>query len=164
MKKALYGLKQSGRIWNNVLHEFLSSEQFNQSLCDNCVYIRNYNGLMTTIIVWVDDLIICAPNLTLVNDVKCALSNRFRMKDLGQLKWFLGIEFRFKENCTEMNQSSYLDKILKKFGMSDCNPKSVPCDCGSGKFNDSESSKLTDPKLYREIVGSLIYLMICTPG
>ena len=87
---------------------------------------------MTTIIVWVDDLIICAPNLTLVNDVKCALSNRFKMKDLGQLKWFLGIEFRFKENCTEMNQSSYLDKILKKFGMSDCNPKSVPCDCGSG--------------------------------
>ena len=162
LKKALYGLKQSGRIWNNVLHEFLSSEQFNQSLCENCVYIRNYNGLMTTIIVWVDDLIICAPNLTLVNDVKCALSNRFRMKDLGQLKWFLGIEFRFKENCTEMNQSSYLDKILKKFGMSDCNPKSVPCDCGSGKFNDSESSKLTDPKLYREIVGSLIYLMTCT--
>ena len=106
LKKALYGLKQSGIIWNNVLHEFLSSEQFNLSLCDNCVYIRNYNGLMTTIIVWVDDLIICAPNLTLVNDIKCALSNRFKMKDHGQLKWFLGIEFRFKENCTEMNQSS----------------------------------------------------------
>lgn len=162
LKKALYGLKQSGRMWNSVLHTFLSGENFKQSLCDNCVYVSNDNGSITIIIVWVDDIIICAPDLNSVNKVKYALSNRFKMRDLGILKWFLGIEFKLGMNCIEMNQSRYLDRVLTKFEMSQCNPKSVPCDLSTGKFLDSESSDLVDSRLYREIVGSLIYLMTCT--
>ncbi|KAF2345349.1 Integrase catalytic core [Trinorchestia longiramus] len=54
-------------------------------------------------------------------------------------------------------------KILSKFRMSDCNPKSIPCDPSANKLDVSSDSKnLCDPKLFREIVGSLIYLMTCT--
>ena len=63
LKKSLYGLKQSGRMWNNVLHDFLLSIGFQNSLCDNCVYVRNNGGSPTIIIIWVDDIIISSPNM-----------------------------------------------------------------------------------------------------
>lgn len=163
LKKSLYGLKQSGRMWNSVLHSFLLSQNFVQSMCDNCVYTKHNNNLKTIIIVWVDDIIISGSNLNCVNQIKLALSNKFKMKDLGPISWFLGIEFVTKDESIEMNQSKFIDKILSRFNMSDCHPKSLPCDLGIDKINDDvKSQELADPKLYREIVGSLIYLMTCT--
>jgi hypothetical protein len=149
-------------MWNNVLHEILLSLKFEQSLCDNCVYVRNFNDSVTIIIIWVDDIIISAPTLEKVNCVKSALSDRFKMKDLGQLKWFLGIEFNFSNNCIEMNQTKYIEKILSKFRMTECHPKSIPCDMSVNSIGPDSSKELDDPKLFREIVGSLIYIMTCT--
>ena len=83
LHKSLYGLKQSGRNWNNMLHEYLSNEQFEQSQVDACVYTKNTNESKVAIIVWVDDIIIAASNAQLLNDVKSSLSREFKMKDLG---------------------------------------------------------------------------------
>ena len=162
LKKSLYGLKQSGRNWNNMLHNYLCEEKFVQSAADSCVYTHNSETEgRVIIIVWVDDLIISATNLPLLKRVKGALSNKFKMKDLGPLAWFLGTEFKCSEESIEINQTQYIDKILKKFEMSDCKPKSVPCAPGIEK--ESEASRtLSDPRLYREIVGSLIYVMTGT--
>lgn len=162
LNKSLYGLKQSGRNWNNVLHDFLVSLGFVQSFCDHCVYTRHRSDSCAIIIVWVDDLIISASDMNTVNDVKCSLSQKFKMKDLGQLNWFLGIEFQFEDDCIKMNQTKYLERILHRFKMIDCNPKLIPCDIGVDKNVSSDSKILDDPKLYREIVGSLIYVMTCT--
>ena len=91
LNKSLYGLKQSGRNWNNMLHDYLMKESFTQSLADPCVYIRNGGtNECTIIIIWVDDLIISASHEILLQSVKDSLSNKFRMKDLGVLSWFLG--------------------------------------------------------------------------
>ena len=162
LNKSLYGLKQSGRMWNNVLHNFLLSLEFEQSLCDHCVYTKCIDNATIVIIFWVDDLIISAPNLEVMTDIKLALSKRFKMKDIGKLTWFLGIEFNITNDSITMNQSKYAEKLLSKFKMDNCNPKSLPCDPGINKPNNSVSEVLPDAKLFREIVGSLIYLMTCT--
>lgn len=162
LKKSLYGLKQSGRLWNNLLHHFLISQNFIQSMCDNCVYTRHRDNTKDIIVVWVDDLIIASSNLQCVNEVKRMLSLKFKMKDLGEISWFLGIEFQVKDQSINMNQTNFINKILDRFKMSDCHPKSIPCDLGIDKENDGQSQELADPRLYREIVGSLIYLMTCT--
>ena len=162
LKKALTGLKQSSRMWNKLLHNFLIENGFKNSMNDNCVYTKHVNGSVIILIVWVDDILLSAPNLAEMNNVKRALFNKFRMKDLGPLRYFLGIEFECKENSIKMSQSRYVDKILTRFGMSNCKPKSIPIDMNANKNFDNNSSELPDAKLYREIIGSLIYIMTCT--
>ena len=163
LNKSLYGLKQSGQNWNNTLHDYLLRESFTQSLADPCVYIRNSgsNGCVI-VIIWVDDLIISASNVILLQSVKDSLNSRFKMKDLGVLSWFLGTEFKCSEDAIEMCQRQYIEKLLEKFGMAGCKPKVTPTVLGVDKVVDTESPELKDPTLYRAIVGSLIYVMTGT--
>ena len=162
LNKSLYGLKQSGRNWNNMLHNFLVGNHFEQSLCDHCVYIKKENNSVVIILVRVDDLLIGSNSEKSLVNAKRSLFQNFKMKDLGILSWFLGIEFCFEENCVKMNQSKFIKKILSKFKMSECNPKGIPCDLNINKSDFEESPELTDCTLYRNIVGSLIYIMTCT--
>ena len=84
------------------------------------------------------------------------------MKDLGEIRWFLGIEFsKHDDGSIAMSQKQYCQKILRKFGMENSKPRKSPCDEGLDKEPDN-SPVLTDPRLYREIVGSLIYAMTAT--
>lgn len=115
------------------------------------------------ILVWVDDIIIAASNDGALQVIKKALMNKFKMKDLGQLSWYLGIEFTFNpDGSISMDHRKYCESILKRYHMEDCNPKSIPCDMSVSNMISSDSTELEDPKLYREIVGSLIYVMIGT--
>ena len=160
LKKSLYGLKQSGRNWNNVLHEHLLNDHFCQSLADPCLYTKFENGNIILLLVWVDDLVIAANNYDVLNSVKENF-NKFKMKDMGVLKQFLGIHFSFTDDCILMNQTKYCLKILDRFNMTDCKPKSIPCDSNINSINE-DSQELADPRLYRVIVGSLIYVMVGT--
>ena len=162
LKKSLYGLKQSGRNWNNMLHNYFTQEGFVQSLADPCVYVKGTETGRVIAIVWVDDIIISGSTTALVKGLKESLMKKFKMKDLGVLSWFLGIHFKCESDCIEMNQNQYVERILSKFKMSDCKPKAVPCELGANKACETNGSEYKNTSLYREIVGSLIYLMTCT--
>ena len=109
LKKSLYGLKQSGRNWNNLLYDYLLNENFIQSLADPCVYARVIDDEQCVIIIiWVDDIIIAASDLDSLENVKQSLKNRFKMTDLGKLKWFLGTEFQCSDDSIKMNQRRYI--------------------------------------------------------
>ena len=125
LNKSLYGLKQSGRNWNSLLHNHLLENSFVTSDVDHCLYVKNVDGKLV-MLVWVDDLIIAASNDTLMCDTKEMLKDRFRMKDLGRLSYFLGIHFEQGAGYVKMNQNTYLRKLLVKFEMSDCKPCSTP--------------------------------------
>ena len=62
----------------------------------------------------------------------------------------------------EMSQARFIERILDKFDMSECKPKSIPCDPSIVNLSVEDSTTLNDSRLYKEIVGSLIYLMTCT--
>ena len=162
LNKSLYGLKQSGRLWNELLDDFLCILNFEQSHSDYCVYTKIHDGIKIIIIVWVDDLIIASSDLVSINNVKTELGNKFKMKDFSQISYFLGIDFEINNNNIKMHQSKCICKLLARFGMADCNKKLIPCDVNSPKIDDSESEPLEDRRLFQEIVGSLIYLMTGT--
>lgn len=160
LQKSLYGLKQSGRNWNTMLHVYLTENGFKQNPADNCLYIRERENEKVILIVWVDDLIVAANTEEVVKSVKMMLTERFKMKDLGKLNNFLGIDFKQSDGQVTMTQERYINKILSRFGMQDCKPRETPCE---SKFEYTDNAKKwEDTRLYREAVGSLIYLATCT--
>ena len=162
LHKSLYGLKQSGRNWHLCLDDFLQSNNFIQSESDPCLYTRVTESSVIIILAWVDDLLIISDHDNDVSEFKSVLSKRFKMKDLGKLSWFLGMKFTFLENFITMDQSDFIRRVLEKFHMEDSHPRTLPCDIHVNKFDFSESPLLEDPRLFREITGSLIYIMVCT--
>ena len=159
LNKSLYGLKQSGRMWNNLLHSHFIENGFTQCPTEHCLYTKETNEGMILILVWVDDLIIGGKNETMLNETKRMMHERFKMKDLGKLSYFLGIEFEQGDGYVKMNQRKYIDKILEKYDMNDCKPRSTPSE---QKPDEGGNQDPVDPRKYREIIGSLIYLMMAT--
>jgi hypothetical protein len=145
-----------------MLHSHLIDDGFKQLFADPCVYTRHTNDEMTVVVVWVDDIIIATNHNSTLKGVKESLKRKFKMTDLGQIAWFLGIQFICEGDAIKMNQSMYIDKILSIFGMQDCKPRSTPCEIGLNKVKDDDNSELADDRLYREIVGSLINVMTGT--
>ena len=159
LNKSLYGLKQSGRNWNTLLHTFFVNNSFIQSSGDACVYFTI--SLSIIILIWVDDIIVAAKTLGLIIKIKDILKSKFKMKDLGNITNFLGIQFNQLQGNIEMSQCQYVESILLKFGMSNCNPRYTPCELNPSSVVHSDSFDKSTRR-FREIVGSLIYLMTCT--
>ncbi|PIK61474.1 hypothetical protein BSL78_01599 [Apostichopus japonicus] len=88
LQKSLYGLKQSGRNWNQLLHEHLTSEGFQRNPADHCLYHRGVGDQDIYVLVWVDDLVIAASNETLMSEFKDCMKIKFKMKDLLEISYF----------------------------------------------------------------------------
>ena len=161
LKKSIYGLKQSPRCWNSSLHSYLLCIGFTQSLYDPCVYTQMCGDQLKIIAVYVDDLIICCKSLQHITDMKDKLSSRYNMKDLGDLNYFLGVKIvlDYKKGLVSLLQTSYVEKILERFGMSQSKPVKTPYEISTQLTSASEGEKLY-PNLteYQAAVGALIYL------
>ncbi|GKB48853.1 retrovirus-related pol polyprotein from transposon TNT 1-94 [Tanacetum coccineum] len=93
---------------------------------------------------------------------KKSVMAEFDMSDLGRLHYFLGIEVVQSDAGIFISQRKYMQEILKKFRMKDCNPVSTPVEPGVKLVKD-ENGRDVDSTLYKQIVGSLIYLTATRP-
>ena len=111
------------------------------------------------IVSLVDNLHIAADKVISLFNFKKMPMSEFKMKDMGKLNNFIGIDFHITQRCVKMNQNKYVGRVLKRFNMSNCKPRATPCEL---KMDLSNSSDPVDSRKYCEIIGSLIYLMTCT--
>lgn len=91
--KSLYGLKQAPKQWNIKLSEALLQLKFRQSDYDQSMFIKKDESGIVIILVNVDDMLVIGDSLKVVEETKGKLKQAFKMKDLGELRYFLGIEF-----------------------------------------------------------------------
>jgi ADP-heptose:LPS heptosyltransferase len=92
LKKALYGLKQAPRVWPDKIGQYLVTSGFQTSNAKFSLYVKKTNHGIVVIVIYVDDLIITGDNDANIFDLKKLLKKKFEMKDLGELRYFLGIE------------------------------------------------------------------------
>jgi hypothetical protein len=167
--KSVYGLKQSPRLWHQTLVAYLRSQGYTQLVKDRCVFIKTIDRRPVYIGVYVDDIIIMAPTKDMMTSIKADLSSRFKMTDLGPLKFILGLHIARDRSARTltMHQSQYASSIIKKYGMQDSNPMPTPMELNT-KLSESMSPQTDEERKamlafpYRSVVGSLMYLMIST--
>lgn len=92
LKKALYGLKQAPRAWYGKIAEFLVQCRFSVAPADSSLFVKSQEGKLAIVLVNVDDLIITGDDEDEIRRTRENLSIRFQMKELGELKHFLGLE------------------------------------------------------------------------
>ena len=159
LKHSIYGLKQSPRCWNATLDRQLRHMGFIQSTSDPCIYTAS-EGEAFIIGVYVDDIILAGKSEKKMADIKKALSDKFEMKDLGELHYFLGVKViqdRKKGNIW-IGQPVYTENTLQKFGMENAKPISTPVAVNTKLMLKTEDSEYFDKETYQSAVGSLLYL------
>ena len=169
LHKSIYGLKQAGRLWYQKIDTYLESLGMKRLNADNCVYIRQNDGNVLVIALYVDDLLIFTNRIKELEELKKHLKERFDMKDLGDTHYCLGIQIlrdRSKKQV-RINQSKYIEDILSRFEMQDCNPISTPMDPGaklSSKMSPRDDNQNEMEKMkavpYQNAIRSLMYAML----
>ena len=95
LKKALYGLKQAPRAWYGKIAEFLTQSAYTVAPADSSLFVKAQDGRLAIVLVYVDDLIITGDDEKEIAQTKTNLSVRFQMKELGELRHFLGLEVEY---------------------------------------------------------------------
>ncbi|SOV04619.1 uncharacterized protein UDID_17155 [Ustilago sp. UG-2017a] len=112
--KGLYGLKQLGWEWNMEFDKFLRHSNFHRLNCAPCIYTRGKGDNFAIVVIYVDDMLIIAPNLETVKCIKEEIGQRWRMEEGGNVSHFLGIKItRDREAKTmDLEQTSYVKQLL----------------------------------------------------
>ena len=158
LNRSLYGLKQSPRCWNDSLDSFLKQLGFVASKSDSCIYTRVSNGLLCIVAVYVDDFIIASSCDTEISKLKLDLSERYKMKDLGLLRNFLGVSIVQDENSIFIHQTDFVKSLLRKFEFDNAKPVKTPVDVSIKLQKADDNSEPFDVEKYQSAVGSILYL------
>eukprot|EP00733_Pompholyxophrys_punicea_P000254 Pompholyxophrys_punicea_v1_NODE_55_length_4195_cov_3.523671.p1 type:complete len:835 gc:universal NODE_55_length_4195_cov_3.523671:1568-4072(+) len=159
LHRSLYGLKQAPKKWHDELRTTLLKLGWSQLKTDPCVFKRTSAlGQLSIMAVYVDDFCIVARKEEIPR-IKEELSRAYKLKDNGQLKFYLGIEVSRKNTGEiELKQTAYIRKLLTKYCLDDAWIKETPIVVGD-QFDSSPP--ITDVP-YRSLVGSLLYLAMGT--
>jgi hypothetical protein len=162
LNKLLYGLKQASRQWFAKFSSTIIKHGFVQSKSDYSLFTRTQGTVFITLLVYVDDILIASNDMPSVNALKDSLHVEFKLKDLGNLKYFLGLEVARLAKGISLCQRKYALDILSDSGMLGSKPVATPMEQNL-KISQSTGEILDDPSPYRRLVGRLLYLTVTRP-
>ncbi|KAJ9672029.1 hypothetical protein PVL29_025601 [Vitis rotundifolia] len=154
LRKAIYGLKQAPRAWYHELRQFLLQFGFINSIADTSLFIFNNRGTILYLLVYVDDIIITGNTVEAAQTFIQQLSQRFSLKDLRPLTYFLGVEVTSHTNGLFLSQRKYIADLLNRTHMTEAKPAPTPL-ATSPILTLQSGTPLSDPTEYRTVVGSL---------
>eukprot|EP00253_Pinus_taeda_P014468 PITA_14468 len=161
LKWELYGLKQAPRAWYTRINNYFTRLSFTKSEADVNLYHIMVEGKLSIIVLYVDDLILTSDD-QLIKSCKEDLAREFEMKDMGLMHYFLGMEVWQRDGELFVSQGMYANEILRRFHMEMCKSMETPL-ASNWKKEDATSSKVITATVYRQLVGSLVYLVNTQP-
>src|SRR4051812_18458884 len=132
LEKSIYGLKKASRSWNIHFKEVVKSFGFIKNEKEPCVF-KNFSGSsIVFLILYVDDILLIGNDIPMLDAVKDSLKNTFSMKDLGEAAYIFGIKIYSDRSrrLFGLCQSTYIDKVLKRFNMHEAKKGLFPASHG----------------------------------
>ncbi|KAG7556886.1 Integrase catalytic core [Arabidopsis suecica] len=157
--------EESPRAWYHKLSSTLLANGFKKSHSDHTLFTKQDNQGIVVVLVYVDDLIISGSNKEGIQAIKSSLHSAFDIKDLGVLKYFLGIEVCRSKEGLFLSQRKYALDLLKLTGKLGAKPVDTPLEQGYkvNRKGEKDDTPYHCPEQYRRLVGKLIYLTYTRP-
>lgn len=163
LQKSLHGLKQAPPCWFTKLTGALNQCSFCQSYSNYSLFIYSSTSIFLCVLLYMDDQIITGNNFPALQKVKANLSTSFHMKNLGPLKYFLGIEVARSKKSIYLYQHKYVLDILFDDGFLGAKPLTFPIE-HNHLLGKAKGSLLPNLESYQRLVGRLIYLTFTQPN
>jgi hypothetical protein len=162
LRKALYGLKQAPRAWYSRIEAYFIEEGFEKCHCEHTLFVKSGDeGKVLIVSLYVDDLIFTGNDGDMFRRFKESMKKEFDMTDLGKMRYFLGVEVVQNSDGIFMSQRKYAKEVLER-GMKHCNSAYNPIVPGC-KLSKDGSGAVVDATMYKQMVGSLMYLTATRP-
>ena len=162
LQKSLYGLKQSLRAWFDKFSQAVETFDMQKSKFDHSVFYKNFSSGIILLVVYVDDIVITGSDSKGILSFKSFLHNQFHTKDLGMLKYFLGVEVMRGKQGILLSQRKYVLDMLsetRKLGAKPCSTPMAP-----NVQLTKEGELFEDPERYKRLVEKLNYLTVTRPN
>jgi hypothetical protein len=159
LSKALYGLKQAPRAWYEFLRDFLITNGFKVGKFDPTLFTKTIAKDLFVCQIYVDDIIFGSTNKSTCEEFSRIMIQKFEMSMMGELKYFLRFQVKQLQDGTFISQTKYIQDILNKFGTKDAKPIKTPMGT-NGHLDLDMGGKSVDQKVYRSMIGSLLYLCV----
>ena len=169
LKRCLYGLVQSPRLFNAKLNSVLLRLGWSQSRHDPCLYHRRTGAKLALLIVVVDDLLLATSDVSLADDFRKAMSVEFDFKAMGEPSYMIGLHLKSGVSTLQISQRQYLTDLRTRFSehLEPWTPTYSPAPGGSRLVSTGIAKATPSPpadlKLYRSLVGSLMYAVVSRP-
>ncbi|KAA0035705.1 gag-pol polyprotein [Cucumis melo var. makuwa] len=162
LNKALYGLKQAPRAWYECLTMYLGKKGYSKGETDKTLFINKTNIDLIVAQIYVDDIIFGGFPKILVNNFIDIIKSEFEMSLVGELSYFLGLQIKQRSEGIFISQEKYAKNIVKKFCLDQSQDKRTPA-ATHAKITKDSIGTAVDHKLYRSMIGSLLYLIASRP-
>jgi len=162
LNKSLYGLKQASRQWFSKFSTTLIQHGFIQSKANYSLFTKTVDSSFIALLVYVDDIVLASNDSKIIDEFVVFLNTRFKLKDLGPLKFFLGLEVARSSKGIALCQRKFTLDILNDAGHLAAKPAKFPME-HNVKFPANEGALLEDPTVYRRLIGRLLYLTTTRP-
>jgi hypothetical protein len=163
LSKALSGLNQAPRAWYECLRDFLITNGFKVGKVDPTLFTKTIAKDFLICQIYVDDIIFGSTNKSTCEEFsRIIMIQKFEMSMMGELKYFLRFQSKQLQEGMFISQTKYIQDILKKFGMKNTKPIKTPMGT-NGHLDLDMGGKSVDQKVYRSMIGSLLYLCASRP-
>ncbi|KAK8600824.1 hypothetical protein V6N12_050672 [Hibiscus sabdariffa] len=169
LQRSIYGLKQASRSWNLRFNEAIQEFGFIRNEDEPCVYKKFSGSIVSFLVLYIDDILIIGNDIPTLQSIKTWLSSCFSMKDLGEATYILGVKI-YRDRSRRLlglSQSTYIDKVLKRFSMEESKRGFLPMRHGISLSKEmcpstpQERERMSQIP-YASAIGSIMYAMICT--